>query len=73
MLHCLRAIALAEPNLRAWVEIAAQPWIPGRRLSGIPYGAKDIFETCGMATEYGSGLYEGRRGECDAHVIGRHW
>ncbi|MGO9260433.1 MAG: amidase [Bryobacteraceae bacterium] len=38
-------------------------------LAGIPFGAKDIFETRGMATEYGSPLYAGRKGEADAAVI----
>ena len=39
-------------------------------LDGIPFGVKDIFETRGLATEYGSRLYEGRKGTVDAHVVG---
>src|SRR5450756_1254332 len=38
-------------------------------LNGIPFGVKDIFETRGLATEYGSPLYEGRKGVVDAHVV----
>ena len=66
---CLRQILGAEREVRAWVEVAAQDFVEGRPLSGIPYGAKDIFETIGMATEYGSPLYEGRKGEFDADVV----
>ncbi len=38
-------------------------------LAGVPFGSKDIFETRGMATEYGSPLYAGRQGETDAAII----
>ena len=70
LLHdCLRQIATSEPAVRAWVEVLAQPFIEGQPLSGIPYGVKDIIETRGLATEYGSPLYEGRQGEFDADVV----
>ena len=39
------------------------------RLSGIPYGVKDIVETRGLATEYGSPIYKGRIGTTDAAII----
>jgi len=70
LLICLRSIAATEPDIQAWVEIAPQSSVPGGPLSGIPFGVKDIFETRGMATEYGSSLYEGRKGEFDARVVG---
>jgi Asp-tRNA(Asn)/Glu-tRNA(Gln) amidotransferase A subunit family amidase len=38
-------------------------------LAGIPFGVKDIVETKGMATEYGSPLYKGRLGTEDAAVV----
>ena len=66
---CLRRIATAEPDVRAWVEVAAQPGMDEGPLSGIPFGAKDILETRGLRTQYGSPLYEGRKGEFDAHAI----
>jgi len=66
---CLGQIAAQEPTVRAWVAVAAQPFLDGKPLSGIPYGAKDIIETNGLPTEYGSPLYEGRRGEFDADVV----
>ena len=66
---CLHRIAECEDELRAWVEVAPQPPLDSGPLSGIPFGAKDIIETRGMATEYGSALYAGRKGERDAAVI----
>lgn len=61
-------IARTEYEVRAWVEVAAEAAGAGL-LSGIPFGVKDIFETRGRATEYGSPLYEGRKGSCDALVV----
>jgi Asp-tRNA(Asn)/Glu-tRNA(Gln) amidotransferase A subunit family amidase len=69
LMICLRSIAATEPDIQAWVQIAPQSSVPGGSLSGIPFGVKDIFETCGMATEYGSSLYQGRKGEFDARVV----
>ncbi len=67
---CLRRIAASEPEIQAWVEVAPQAPLAEGLLSGIPFGVKDIFETRGLATEYGSPLYEGRKGAFDAHVVG---
>jgi Asp-tRNA(Asn)/Glu-tRNA(Gln) amidotransferase A subunit family amidase len=39
------------------------------KLSGIPFGAKDIVETRGLATEYGSPIYKGRVGTADAAIV----
>jgi Asp-tRNA(Asn)/Glu-tRNA(Gln) amidotransferase A subunit family amidase len=66
---CLRRIAIAEPDIRAWVEVAPRDALGDGLLNGIPFGVKDIFETRGLATEYGSRLYEGRKGESDAQVV----
>lgn len=67
--YCLDRIAELEPQLRAWVEIAPQPSLGEGPLSGIPFGAKDLFETRGLATEYGSVLYAGRKGTSDAALV----
>jgi Asp-tRNA(Asn)/Glu-tRNA(Gln) amidotransferase A subunit family amidase len=71
---CLRRIAVGDPEIHAWVEVsgdlASQPPVPDGLLNGIPFGVKDIFETRGLATGYGSPLYEGRRGTIDAHLVG---
>jgi Asp-tRNA(Asn)/Glu-tRNA(Gln) amidotransferase A subunit family amidase len=70
---CLRRIAEQEADVRAWVEVAPRAALESSAsdgpLAGIPFGAKDIFETRGMATEYGSPLYAGRKGESDAALI----
>jgi Asp-tRNA(Asn)/Glu-tRNA(Gln) amidotransferase A subunit family amidase len=65
----LNRIASCDSEVRAWVEVSPQPPLREGRLSGIPFGAKDIFETTGMATEYGSPLYVGRKGTCDAALV----
>ena len=67
--QCLLRIARSEHEVRAWVEVAAEAPRGDGLLRGIPFGVKDIFETLGRATEYGSRLYEGRKGSCDALVV----
>ena len=67
--RCLDRIQTMEPAIHAWVQVSPQR-DPGRgRLSGIPYGVKDIVETKGLATEYGSPIYKGRIGTTDAAII----
>jgi Asp-tRNA(Asn)/Glu-tRNA(Gln) amidotransferase A subunit family amidase len=39
------------------------------KLLGIPFGVKDIIETRGLATEYGSPIYKGRIGTTDAAIV----
>src|ERR1022692_1199467 len=68
---CLRRIAADEPEIHAWVEVSPQASLAEGLLNGIPFGVKDIFETRGLATEYGSPLYAGRKGAFDAPVGGR--
>jgi Asp-tRNA(Asn)/Glu-tRNA(Gln) amidotransferase A subunit family amidase len=55
--RCLGRIQKMEPTINAWVQISAQRETGRGRLSGIPYGLKDIVETKGLATEYGSPIY----------------
>ncbi len=64
-----RGIADREREIHAWVEVAPRAGASTGPLLGVPFGAKDIIETCGMATEYGSPLYAGRRGTHDAAVV----
>ena len=66
---CLHRIAESDAEIRAWVEVAPQPPLDSGPLDGIPFGAKDIFETDGLLTQYGSPLYAGRRGTRDAAVV----
>jgi Asp-tRNA(Asn)/Glu-tRNA(Gln) amidotransferase A subunit family amidase len=67
---CLRRIASSEPDIQAWVELSPQAPLADGPLNGIPFGVKDIFETRGLATEYGSPLYAGRKGVADAAIVG---
>src|SRR3954467_1036431 len=62
-------IPAADAPIHAWVQIQPQPSTGSGPLTGIPYGAKDVIETKGLATEYGSPIYKGRIGTEDAPII----
>jgi Asp-tRNA(Asn)/Glu-tRNA(Gln) amidotransferase A subunit family amidase len=66
---CRARITEREPELRAWVEVAPQDPLGSGALDGIPFGVKDIFETRGLATEFGSPVYAGRKGETNAALV----
>jgi Asp-tRNA(Asn)/Glu-tRNA(Gln) amidotransferase A subunit family amidase len=67
---CRELIRALDPSIHAWVQVAPQDPAGDGPLAGIPFGAKDIIETRGLATEYGSPIYEGRIGVSDAAIIG---
>src|SRR6478736_1596867 len=66
---CRQRIAEREPELRAWVEVSPQEARNRGPLRGIPFGAKDIYETRGLATEFGSAIYAGRKGQNDSALV----
>jgi len=66
---CLDRIALLDPSIHAWVRVSPQPATGEGPLSGVPFGVKDIIETRGLATEFGSPIYKGRTGAEDAAVV----
>lgn len=66
---CLRRIRELDPSIHAWVQVKPEQPTGDGPLFGIPFGVKDIVETKGMATEYGSPLYKGRVGTEDAAII----
>ena len=66
---CLEAIASLDGQIRAWVQVSPQPSTGIGLLSEIPFGAKDIMETRGLLTEYGSPIYRGRAGVEDADIV----
>jgi Asp-tRNA(Asn)/Glu-tRNA(Gln) amidotransferase A subunit family amidase len=66
---CLERIRALEPSIHAWVQVSPQPATSDGPLSGVPFGVKDIIETRGLATEYGSPLYKGRIGTMDAAIV----
>ena len=67
--QCLQRIRELEPSIHAWVQVQPERPTGEGPLSEIPFGVKDIVETKGMATEYGSPLYKGRVGTEDAAII----
>jgi Asp-tRNA(Asn)/Glu-tRNA(Gln) amidotransferase A subunit family amidase len=66
---CLERIRTLDPKIQAWVQVAPQPALGDGPLAGIPFGAKDIMETRGLSTEYGSPIYKGRLGITDAAIV----
>jgi amidase len=66
---CLDRIRTLDPSVHAWVQVSPQPATGDGPLDGVPFGAKDIIETRGLATEYGTPLYKGRIGTEDAAIV----
>ena len=77
---CLERIALREAQVQAWVAIDADGALARARaidaaadwrglLPGIPVGVKDVIETAGLPTAYGSPIYAGHRPKADAACI----
>ena len=58
-----------DPSIHAWVQVSPLESTGEGPLSGIPFGVKDIIETKGLATEYGSPVYKGRIGTADAAIV----
>jgi Asp-tRNA(Asn)/Glu-tRNA(Gln) amidotransferase A subunit family amidase len=67
--QCLDRIHQLEPSIHAWVVVQPERPTGDGPLAEIPFGVKDIVETKGMATEYGSPLYNGRVGTEDGAII----
>src|SRR5262245_8228524 len=66
---CIDRILSMEPQIHAWVQVHSEPALSAGPLSAIPFGAKDIIETKGLSTEYGSPIYKGRIGTTDAAIV----
>jgi Asp-tRNA(Asn)/Glu-tRNA(Gln) amidotransferase A subunit family amidase len=66
---CLDRIRDMDPSIHAWVQVLPQRPTGEGKLSEIPFGVKDIIETEGLATEYGSPIYKGRIGSADAAIV----
>lgn len=66
---CLDRIRAMDASIQAWVQVLPQQPQGTGALSAIPFGAKDIIETQGLATEYGSPIYKGRIGTADAAIV----
>jgi Asp-tRNA(Asn)/Glu-tRNA(Gln) amidotransferase A subunit family amidase len=66
---CLDRIRAADSSIHAWVQVLPQKPPRNGILSEIPFGVKDIIETRGLSTEYGSPIYKGRIGTEDAAIV----
>jgi Asp-tRNA(Asn)/Glu-tRNA(Gln) amidotransferase A subunit family amidase len=67
--RCVERIRAMDESIHAWVQVLPQKALGSGALSGIPFGAKDIIETRGLSTEYGSPVYKGRIGTEDAAIV----
>jgi len=76
---CLERIAGREPQVLAWQYLNPEQAIAQARamdkrgprgpLAGVPFGIKDIIDTCDMPTEYGSPIYKGHQPAHDAACV----
>jgi Asp-tRNA(Asn)/Glu-tRNA(Gln) amidotransferase A subunit family amidase len=66
---CLDRIRSLDPSIEAWVVVKPQQATGSGRLDGIPFAAKDIMETAGLTTEYGSPVYKGHVSTKDAAIV----
>lgn len=76
---CLAHIAVREPQVLAWQYLDPDQVIAQARtldqsgekgpLTGVPFGVKDIINTCDMPTECGSPIYKGYRPREDAACV----
>ena len=66
---CLNRIKEMDASIHAWVQVSPEKPTGTGRLLGIPFGVKDIIETKGLATEFGSPVYKGRIGAFDAAIV----
>jgi Asp-tRNA(Asn)/Glu-tRNA(Gln) amidotransferase A subunit family amidase len=76
--RALRAVALRENEVRAWAFIdpvgalaaaAEVDGAPAGPLAGTVLGVKDLFDTAGQPTEYGSPIFAGRAPTTDAVAV----
>jgi Asp-tRNA(Asn)/Glu-tRNA(Gln) amidotransferase A subunit family amidase len=69
LLPCVDFIRTSDEAIKAWVQVQPQRPTGNGTLAEIPFGVKDIIETRGLATEYGSPIYKGRIGTADAAIV----
>ena len=83
--QCLARIREREPEVLAWSYLAEteardearrlteelQSKGPRGPLHGVPFGVKDIYDTAGMPTEWGTPVHKGRIPAVDARLVAR--
>jgi Asp-tRNA(Asn)/Glu-tRNA(Gln) amidotransferase A subunit family amidase len=67
--QCLDRIRAMDVSIHAWVQLLPRKSTGYGKLSEVPFGVKDIIETRGLSTEYGSPIYKGRIGTADAAIV----
>jgi Asp-tRNA(Asn)/Glu-tRNA(Gln) amidotransferase A subunit family amidase len=69
----LERIEAVEPLVRAWSHIRPTAEADAARAhdTGVPFAAKDIFESAGDPTEYGTPAFAGNVGRTDAEGVAR--
>ncbi len=76
---CLDRIAEREPDVQAFVQLAADAALARAReldagavrglLHGLPFGVKDLFDSFDLPTGYGSPIYAGQQPVADAAAV----
>jgi amidase len=76
---CLQRIAAREPEVHAWKYLDGHQVLEQARaldragprgpLAGVPFGVKDIIDTCDMPTEYGTPIHKGHQPRHDAACV----
>jgi len=66
---CFESIERRDKEVHAWVKVQPDDDCGPGPLHRVPFGAKDIMETRGLPTEYGSPIYRGRIGTEDARIV----
>lgn len=76
---CLSRIETREPEVGAWSALDADAALAEARLRdaaptagplhGVPVGVKDVIDTAGLTTSYGSPIYDGHRPFADASCV----
>jgi len=73
---CLNRIDELDPDIQAWTQLAREDALKqagqaNGPLAGVPFGVKDIFDTAGMPTEWGTVVQKGRIPTEDAALVAR--
>ena len=66
---CVDRIRSLDGDIQAWVQVLPQKPTGNGASQRDPVRVKDIIETRGLATEYGSPIYKGRIGTADAAIV----
>lgn len=67
--ECLARIRLLDERIHAWTVVSPQPALGHGPLDGVPFGVKDIFDTAGVATEWGTPVMKDRVPQADCALV----